>query len=972
MNSLRFARAALRARPAAIRVPLQRRTYAEAVPDKIKLSLALPHQSIYKSHDVVQVNIPAESGEMGVLANHVPSIEQLKPGLVEVVEESAGSKLFFLSGGFATVQPNSVLSINAVEGYPLEDFSAEAIRAQTAEAQKVANGSGSEQDIAEAKIELEVLETLSAHEPSATGGIRSRTSKDTLPRQTSSTLSQKELRSSAIRGFRGRKPPSRPSVAGFYPRASHGRTDRGRPSQNIRYSAGTELPPSESFVTSYLPSTDPSRTASATEKCQDAMDILEQYGISRPEGWFSDGGTGTPDQVVPTKQMLSQICHSCGNPLAFQRYCSHCGHDSCMKCTGETQGLEHRTPETSVQYQEHKGKTPRLPSQSEGLPSERSYTSRATLDRARRRKTSRFASEPVTPRTPRSIKMQSRPVSKAGQNILKPARKKTIAAPSEISTSVKNNPFFMADRGPKTEAPEPAITTRLVQVERKSKHSDCVPDRLTSKSPCVSHTQEECSDPSCKATHAGHQPTRHSIGCATRRSMGVQVFEGNDLDKIKADEGKPVGKHAPSLRDSPSRSKLQMKIGQLYHHGQDLYHSQHIMEHLSAGVKTLEDTPAEEAEDSLIDGYGLSVHSQPVADHSLSQDGTVTVKANLINHELGKDSAVPDVTESQPPNLSDYHKGDQHPSPKSHEPNDDTRGRGSHWTKPRLDTRNEVQDSREDHSGSLISQAFNAKPKLNSNEPRRGLDTSQEGDDRITPQTRRTSLSQKGRDVDPNAKSGIENWRRELSSVNRRTPLSEKEKEKKEDCLNCNPSQYSSPKEAENTVQIFAKEESLIENANKQNATVDSPLPRLKVTDVEHSLARKSVEELMAKSHQPQGTIAEEPTSSRIVSVACEQRRKDSEMSTLIYVPSPVMPYDHMCAWRARYMDLKSQIDQFELEASYPPAGKTTEGAGPSCSHPNGDIDIEGLTVVMHLRGKEDLVINTDLKEGLQEHLKQR
>lgn len=48
------------------------------------------------------------------------------------------------------------MSINAVEGYPLEDFSADAIRSQIAEAQKVANGSGSEQDIAEAKIELEV------------------------------------------------------------------------------------------------------------------------------------------------------------------------------------------------------------------------------------------------------------------------------------------------------------------------------------------------------------------------------------------------------------------------------------------------------------------------------------------------------------------------------------------------------------------------------------------------------------------------------------------------------------------------------------------------------------------------------------------------------------------------------------------------------------------------------------------------
>ncbi|KAK4247725.1 putative atp synthase [Corynascus novoguineensis] len=162
MNSLRIARAALRARPAAIRAPLQRRGYAEAVSDKIKLSLSLPHQSIYKSQDAVQVNIPAVSGEMGVLANHVPSIEQLKPGVVEVIEES-GSKRFFLSGGFAVVQPNSALSINAVEGYPLEDFSPEAVRAQIAEAQKVANGSGSEQDIAEAKIELEVLESIQAH-----------------------------------------------------------------------------------------------------------------------------------------------------------------------------------------------------------------------------------------------------------------------------------------------------------------------------------------------------------------------------------------------------------------------------------------------------------------------------------------------------------------------------------------------------------------------------------------------------------------------------------------------------------------------------------------------------------------------------------------------------------------------------------------------------------------------------------------
>ena len=61
-----------------------------------------------------------------------------------------------MSGGFAVVQPDSALSINAVEAYPLEDFSAEAVRNQISEAQKIAGGSGSEIDIAEAKIELEV------------------------------------------------------------------------------------------------------------------------------------------------------------------------------------------------------------------------------------------------------------------------------------------------------------------------------------------------------------------------------------------------------------------------------------------------------------------------------------------------------------------------------------------------------------------------------------------------------------------------------------------------------------------------------------------------------------------------------------------------------------------------------------------------------------------------------------------------
>jgi len=49
---------------------------------------------LFKDVAVGQVNISAVSGDMGILASHVPSIEQLRPGIVEIIE-NAGSKKFF-------------------------------------------------------------------------------------------------------------------------------------------------------------------------------------------------------------------------------------------------------------------------------------------------------------------------------------------------------------------------------------------------------------------------------------------------------------------------------------------------------------------------------------------------------------------------------------------------------------------------------------------------------------------------------------------------------------------------------------------------------------------------------------------------------------------------------------------------------------------------------------------------------------
>ncbi|EKM54555.1 uncharacterized protein PHACADRAFT_258487 [Phanerochaete carnosa HHB-10118-sp] len=157
MSALRLASSLTRRAPKALTA--SRRGYAEAS-DKIRLSLVLPHQAIFSSTDVVQVNLPAATGDMGILANHVASIEALRPGVVEVIDSANASKKFFVSGGFATVHPNNKLTVNVVEAAPLESFSAEAVRANLQEAQRVANGNGSEEDKLEARIETEVYEAL--------------------------------------------------------------------------------------------------------------------------------------------------------------------------------------------------------------------------------------------------------------------------------------------------------------------------------------------------------------------------------------------------------------------------------------------------------------------------------------------------------------------------------------------------------------------------------------------------------------------------------------------------------------------------------------------------------------------------------------------------------------------------------------------------------------------------------------------
>lgn len=45
--------------------------------------------------NVKQVDVPSMSGNFGILANHVPMLAVLKPGVINIFEDDASSKKYF-------------------------------------------------------------------------------------------------------------------------------------------------------------------------------------------------------------------------------------------------------------------------------------------------------------------------------------------------------------------------------------------------------------------------------------------------------------------------------------------------------------------------------------------------------------------------------------------------------------------------------------------------------------------------------------------------------------------------------------------------------------------------------------------------------------------------------------------------------------------------------------------------------------
>lgn len=134
---------------------------ARTMATEMQFTFAAPGQVFYNQVKTVkQVDVPSLSGSFGILANHVPTLAVLKPGVVTVTENEGAVKKFFVSSGSVSVNEDSSVQLLAEEAYPLEHLDLKSAQEQLSEAQRNLSSASDEKDKALAQISVETAEAV--------------------------------------------------------------------------------------------------------------------------------------------------------------------------------------------------------------------------------------------------------------------------------------------------------------------------------------------------------------------------------------------------------------------------------------------------------------------------------------------------------------------------------------------------------------------------------------------------------------------------------------------------------------------------------------------------------------------------------------------------------------------------------------------------------------------------------------------
>ncbi|KAI2775708.1 hypothetical protein F4815DRAFT_496499 [Daldinia loculata] len=715
-----------------------------------------------------------------------------------------------------------------------------------------------------------------------------------------------------------------------------------------------------------------SHLATEAKQRQSARELFEQHGIRRPTGWFSDDDDEDlsllGDRTAGPRRFC-RICHVCSTRTWSQTHCLSCRHRLCEKCLCEVPKSSEKEHKTFSHNHNHSTRQDKAQYTKPALSTPEPVQLAQKVSRSSNRTSNNRSAQHTVLHQPSHAHYQEnataklRPVTSKNTGSEKPAQPAAPPTATLVSggpdlppglpvRSVKQNPFVVGDKERVESTTESHVPEPLA-----IRHYHCYRPQLQigGRDHEVSNSHVECDNPMCRATHAGHYPYRHSITCALHRSEEVEKDGGSPRELPVSDN--PSVAHPPSLQSR--KDTLRPPYDTIHrHHFAGLQTPYHVAEHITSGanrgIRHLHSNRSGKAVDEA--GYGITgqrqefkstetecasytdrgyENSHDIADNHAVTRGEAASRAYTANTAkgIGRDArgrkSLPKSRVFSPPSWL------QAPSKEA----GDARSRlhhidvGNYGRSLHVDVMN-LEGERVNHSQSLV---HGPNPEKDSSNIRRPTHLQVE-DTRYSRNTYRSP---------PLARSDISHSQHSLEGSKR--PRS------------------------------FVHERPRIQSSDPENGRV---YPRADTRTVrENGRSPLSTTTLASRSPlQPRQILRDMDEHGMFESRSAMLEPEDRESSITItgatsefevHRPSPIPPPNHDCSWKSRYLALAAEIRLLKAELSTRASlgGADIDyarRADENIANEEDDLGIEGVTIVMHLKGRDDLVINTDLTQTVE------
>ena len=111
------------------------------------------------SGEVIQVDVPGEEGDFGVLAGHAPVVATIRPGVLTIHSDQTAPVMIVVRGGFAEVSASGV-TVLAQEVVPVDEIEPDTIHQAIKDAEEDVADAKTDADRNRAAARLDHLKTL--------------------------------------------------------------------------------------------------------------------------------------------------------------------------------------------------------------------------------------------------------------------------------------------------------------------------------------------------------------------------------------------------------------------------------------------------------------------------------------------------------------------------------------------------------------------------------------------------------------------------------------------------------------------------------------------------------------------------------------------------------------------------------------------------------------------------------------------